>query len=128
MLWFRASSLKNFIIMVHESILVNNSLEEAENILKEIIPIINGKIKNISDEEYSIEWTYLYGLQTVHCETKLIPHKKGIEVFSTANAGFYKTGAKKALKNLYTALSQRINGNIKIGRASCRESVMITGL
>jgi len=98
--------------MVHESILVNNSLEEAENILKEIIPIINGKIKNISDEEYSIEWTYLYGLQTVHCETKLIPHKKGIEVFSTANAGFYKTGAKKALKNLYTALSQRINGNI----------------
>lgn len=100
--------------MVHESILVNNSLEEAENILKEIIPSINGKIKNISDEEYSIEWTYLYGLQTIHCETKLIPHKKGIEVFSTANADdVYKTGAKKALKNLYTALSQRINGKIR---------------
>ena len=81
--------------MVHESILVNNSLEEAENILKEIIPIINGKIKNISDEEYSIEWTYLYGLQTVHCETKLIPHKKGIEVFLQPTLDSIKPEQKK---------------------------------
>lgn len=93
--------------MVHESILVINSLEEIEQILKEIIPQINGKIKNISEEEYSIEWSYLYGLQTIWCETKLIPNKKGIEIFSTADSDdIYKTGAKKALNKLYNSLSE----------------------
>lgn len=96
--------------MVHESILVINSLEETEQFLKEIIPQINGKIKNISEDEYSIEWSYLYGLQTIWCETKLIPNKKGIEIFSIADSSdIYKTGAKKALENLYIALSQRKN-------------------
>ena len=93
--------------MVHESILVNNSIEELEHILKEIIPQINGKIKSISDEEYSIEWIYLYGLQTIWCETKLVPNKKGIEIFSTADSDdIYKTGAKKALNKLYNSLSE----------------------
>lgn len=91
--------------MLNRSILVKNSLEETEQILKELIPTINGKIKNISDEEYSIEWTYLYGLQTIFCETKLIPNKKGIEIFSTANSDdIYKTGAEKALNELYDSL------------------------
>lgn len=93
--------------MLNRSILVKNSLEETEQILKELIPTINGKIKNISDEEYSIEWTYLYGLQTIFCETKLIPNKNGIEIFSIADSDdIYKTGVKKALENLYIALSQ----------------------
>lgn len=96
--------------MLNRSILVKNSLEETEQILKELIPTINGKIKNISDEEYSIEWTYLYGLQTIFCETKLIPNKNGIEIFSIADSDdIYKTGAKKALENLYVALSQTHN-------------------
>jgi len=93
--------------MVHNSILVNNSLEEVEQILKEIIPQINGKIKSIADEEYLIEWTYHYGLQTIWCETKLVPNKKGIEIFSTADSDdIYKTGAKKALNKLYNSLSE----------------------
>lgn len=93
--------------MLNRSFLVKNSLEETEQILKELIPTINGKIKNISDEEYSIEWTYLYGLQTIFCETKLIPNKNGVEIFSIADSDdIYKTGAKKALENLYFAISQ----------------------
>lgn len=96
--------------MLNRSILVKNSLEETEQTLKELIPAINGKIKNISDAEYSIEWTYLYGLQTIFCETKLIPNKNGIEIFSIADSDdIYKTGAKKALENLYIALSQTHN-------------------
>lgn len=93
--------------MVHNSILVNNSLEETEQILKEIIPQINGKIKSISDEEYLIEWTYLYGLQTIWCVTKLIPNKKEIEIFTTSDSDdIYKTGAEKALNKLYNSLSE----------------------
>lgn len=91
--------------MLNRSVLVKNSLEETEQTLKEIIPAISGKIDNISDEEYTIEWTYSYGLQTIFCETKLIPNKKGIEIFSTANSDdIYKTGAKKALDELYDSL------------------------